>query len=276
MKENSPVDGKAYIEGDVEEHLRFYRLCGIMAAATAVFITLLMVLLFPESMYEKSYRIACIVFGPVTLVLILGMFKYPVACSWILFATFHSMLLYAFFDGTTFNLVIATLFSLFFLLGAVAMTQFSFGAARPFWLAQRGWKPITSLCLLSVLVTLISSGYALRWIELKKEDPLQWIEYRREMLNRYVNATPQDDLQDSTFKLRRVRLEGKTLVFVFRVLPQQDQIVEVALAEHTKEHFASHCREKGIREYNMKVMYVYHVGQLEHIFVMDKKDCDKT
>ncbi|TBM32952.1 polysaccharide biosynthesis protein [Hafnia paralvei] len=276
MKENSPVDGKAYIEGDLEEHLRFYRLCGIMAAATAVFITLLMVLLFPESMYEKSYRIACIVFGPVTLVLILGMFKYPVACSWILFATFHSMLLYAFFDGTTFNLVIATLFSLFFLLGAVAMTQFSFGAARPFWLAQRGWKPITSLCLLSVLVTLISSGYALRWIELKKEDPLQWIEYRREMLNRYVNATPQDDLQDSTFKLRRVRLEGKTLVFVFRVLPQQDQIVEVALAEHTKEHFASHCREKGIREYNMKVMYVYHVGQLEHIFVMDKKDCDKT
>ncbi|MEG0866692.1 MAG: polysaccharide biosynthesis protein [Hafnia sp.] len=276
MKENSPVDGKAYIEGDVEEHLRFYRLCGIMAAATAVFITLLMVLLFPESMYEESYRIACIVFGPVTLVLILGMFKYPVACSWILFVTFHSMLLYAFFDGTTFNLVISTLFSLFFLLGAVAMTQFSFGAVRPLWLAQRGWKPITSLCLLSVLVTLISSGYALRWIELKKEDPLQWIEYRREMLNRYVNAAPQDDLQDSAFKLRRVRLEGKTLVFVFRVLPQQDQIVEVALAEHTKEHFASHCREKGIREYNMKVMYVYHVGQLEHIFVRDKKDCDKT
>ena len=227
-------------------------------------------------MYEESYRIACIVFGPVTLVLILGMFKYPVACSWILFVTFHSMLLYAFFDGTTFNLVISTLFSLFFLLGAVAMTQFSFGAVRPLWLAQRGWKPITSLCLLSVLVTLISSGYALRWIELKKEDPLQWIEYRREMLNRYVNAAPQDDLQDSTFKLRRVRLEGKTLVFVFRVLPQQDQIVEVALAEHTKEHFASHCREKGIREYNMKVMYVYHVGQLEHIFVRDKKDCDKT
>lgn len=89
------------------------------------------------------------------------------------------------------------------------MTQFSFGAVRPLWLAQRGWKPITSLCLLSVLVTLISSGYALRWIELKKEDPLQWIEYRREMLNRYVNAAPQDDLQDSTFKLRRVRLEGK-------------------------------------------------------------------
>lgn len=49
----------------------------------------------------------------------------------------------------------------------------------------------------------------------EKEDPLQWIEYRREMLNRYVNAAPQDDLQDSTFKLRRVRLEGKTLVFVF-------------------------------------------------------------
>lgn len=114
MKENSPADKQSLIENEVGEHLRFYRLCGIMAAASVVFITLLTVLVYPESMHENAYRVACLVYGPATLLLLLGMFKYPTVCSWILFAAFHAMLLYLFIDGTTFNLVISTLFSLFF------------------------------------------------------------------------------------------------------------------------------------------------------------------
>lgn len=275
MKENSPADKQSLIESEVGEHLRFYRLCGIMAAASVVFITLLTVLVYPESMHENAYRIACLVYGPATLLLLLGMFKYPTVCSWILFAAFHAMLLYLFIDGTTFNLVISTLFSLFFLFGVVANTQFYRGIERPLWLAQRRCKPVGLLCLIALLAALLSSGYAFRWIEKKKEDPLQWIEYRREMLKRYVDTAPQADSSDSMFKLRRVRLEGKTLVFVFRVIPPSDEPIESTLAKHAKNDFIAHCKEKGIRHYNMKIMYVYHVDQLEHIFVMDKKDCDR-
>lgn len=183
------------------------------------------------------------------------------------------MLLYLFIDGTTFNLVISTLFSLFFLFGVVANTQFYRGIERPLWLAQRRCKPVGLLCFIALLAALLSSGYAFRWIEKKNEDPLQWIEYRREMLKRYVDTTPQADTSDSMFKLRRVRLEGKTLVFVFRVIPPSDEPIESTLAKHAKDDFIAHCKEKGIRHYNMKIMYVYHVEQLEHIFVMDKKDC---
>ena len=170
MKENSPADKQSLIESEVGEHLRFYRLCGIMAAASVVFITLLTVLVYPESMHENAYRIACLVYGPATLLLLLGMFK---------------------------------LFSLFFLFGVVANTQFYRGIERPLWLAQRRCKPVGLLCLIALLAALLSSGYAFRWIEKKKEDPLQWIEYRREMLKRYVDTAPQADSSDSMFKLRR-------------------------------------------------------------------------
>ena len=64
-------------------------------------------------------------------------------------------------------------------------------------------------------------------------------------------------------------------MFVFRVIPPSDEPIESTLAKHAKDDFIAHCKEKGILNYNMKIMYVYHVDQLEHIFVMDKKDCDR-
>ncbi|WCF11832.1 hypothetical protein N4G58_10360 [Edwardsiella piscicida] len=156
------------VDAELDEHLRFYQLCGVMAAASSVLLTLMMVLMFPGDFKERTYMLAGVYLGPVTLLLLLGMLRFPRICAWALLIGFNALLLYLFLRGTAFNLAISFLFVLFFLFGAIATTQRqrqARGAVRPLWLARRGWRPVLVLMLLALLISSFSSGFALRWLD---------------------------------------------------------------------------------------------------------------
>ncbi|AGH74900.1 hypothetical protein ETAC_13895 [Edwardsiella piscicida C07-087] len=264
------------VDAELDEHLRFYQLCGIMAAASSVLLTLMMVLMFPGDFKERTYMLAGVYLGPVTLLLLLGMLRFPRVCAWALLIGFNALLLYLFLRGTAFNLAISFLFVLFFLFGAIATTQRqrqARGAARPLCLARRGWRPVLVLMLLALLISSFSSGFALRWLDKKRENPLLWIEYRRQMLGRYQHLTVAETPNAPGIWLRRVRLEGRTLVFVYRVRLEGEAASEASLRRHALSDFLQHCHERGVRQFGMKVMYVYRVHQEERILVLNRRDC---
>ncbi|AOP44112.1 polysaccharide biosynthesis protein [Edwardsiella piscicida] len=264
------------VDAELDEHLRFYQLCGVMAAASSVLLTLMMVLMFPGDFKERTYMLAGVYLGPVTLLLLLGMLRFPRICAWALLIGFNALLLYLFLRGTAFNLAISFLFVLFFLFGAIATTQRqrqARGAVRPLWLARRGWRPVLVLMLLALLISSFSSGFALRWLDKKRENPLLWIEYRRQMLGRYQHLTVAETPNAPGIWLRRVRLEGRTLVFVYRVRLEGEAASEASLRRHALSDFLQHCHERGVRQFGMKVMYVYRVHQEERILVLNRRDC---
>ncbi|ARD39313.1 polysaccharide biosynthesis protein [Edwardsiella ictaluri] len=263
------------VNAEWDEHLRFYQLCGVMAAASSVLLTFMMVLMFPADFKGRAFMLAGSYLGPVTLLLLVGMLRFPRSCSWALFIGFNVFLLYLFLRGTAFNLLISFLFVLFFLFGAVAATQRGrrlHGGARPLWLARRGWLPVSVLILLALSVSSFSSGFVLRWLERKLENPLLWIEYRHQMLVRYLHLSGEDT-SDAPGILRRVRLEGRTLVFVYRVRMEAETASEDTLQHHAMADFRQHCHERGVRQFGMKVMYVYQVLQEERILVLSRRDC---
>ncbi|QPR28139.1 polysaccharide biosynthesis protein [Edwardsiella hoshinae] len=254
-----------------DDHLRFYQLCGVMAAASCVLLTLLMLVLFPEDFSVRPFNVAGGYLGPVTLLLLLAKLRFPRSASWALLLGFNTLLLYLFYQGSAFNLAISFLFVLFFLLGVVAATQRA--CRRTLWLARRDWRPISLLVLLALLISSVSSGFALRGLAKQQGNPLLWVEYRRQMLDHYQHLVGRETPQVAGIRLRRVRLEGRTLVLVYRVRLTGEEASEARLHRHALNHFMQHCHERGINQFGMKVMYVYHVQEEERIQVLNRKDC---
>lgn len=254
-----------------DDHLRFYQLCGVMAAASCVLLTLLMLVMFPEDFSARPFRVAAGYLGPVTLLLLLAMLRFPRSASWALLLGFNALLLYLFYQGSSFNLAISFLFVLFFMLGVVAAVQRA--RRRTLWLARRGWRPISALVLLALLMSGLSSGFVLRWLAKKQENPLLWVEYRRQMLDHYQRLAGRETPQSPGIGLRRVRLEGRTLVLVYRVHLTGEEASDARLRRHALNHFIKHCHERGVNQFGMKVMYVYHVQEEERIQVLSRKDC---
>lgn len=84
------------VNAEWDEHLRFYQLCGVMAAASSVLLTFMMVLMFPADFKGRAFMLAGSYLGPVTLLLLVGMLRFPRSCSWALFIGFNVFLLYLF------------------------------------------------------------------------------------------------------------------------------------------------------------------------------------
>lgn len=257
---------------DLPEHLRFYQLCGIIAACISVLVTVFLYLTDAD-VGEQPLLAAFVISGPVTLVLLLGGIKYPRLSAWLLLLSFSGGVLYLYSQGVQFNLVITILFTCFYLFGAVAATErYRAPEAKPFWLAGRLCRNVVTLLLLAIILSLCSSGYLLRWMQLKKDNPLQWVQYRQTMIARYIDSRPRAELSTPAFALKKVRLENKSLVFVYRVA-EDSTMGESQLARYARKGFLPHCSERGIRDLGMKVMYVFHQGQTEKVFVFDEDDC---
>ncbi|RDK84609.1 hypothetical protein C8D90_11388 [Enterobacillus tribolii] len=258
---------------DLPEHLRFYQLCGIIAAVISALVSVLLYLLDVEDFDSPPLLVAFIIAGPVTLLLLLGMVKFPRVCAWLLLGSFSGGILYLYSQGVLFNLVITVLFTCFYLFGAVAASgSRRLLSGKPLWLAGKRYREVLTLLLLAVLLSLCSSGYLLRWAQAKKDNPLQWVEYRRTMVERYIDNRPDAGLSSKEIELKKVRLENKTLVFVYRIAGDV-MMDESHLSVLARKAFSPHCAERGVKEFNMKVMLVYHQGQAESVFVFDKGDC---
>lgn len=279
MKDNhslfsAAVDKPDPAESELPEHLRFYRLCGVIAAASSVLVSLLLFLLDAEDFTEVPLNIAILLAGPVTLLLLLGGFFYPRIAGWLLLLNFCGGLFYLYLQDVQFNLLISSLFICFYLFGAVAVMQESRSSSRPpLWLAGKQPGRIVALILLAVLIALCVSGYLSRWLALKQDNPLQWVEYRKTMVARYVDGRPGGSLMIPGMTLKRVRLENRTLVYAYRANDDGAALDEARLAGYARSVFLPHCQERGVKEFGMKLMFVFHQGQTENIFVFADEDC---
>lgn len=51
------------VNAEWDEHLRFYQLCGVMAAASSVLLTFMMVLMFPADFKGRAFMLAGAIWG---------------------------------------------------------------------------------------------------------------------------------------------------------------------------------------------------------------------
>lgn len=143
------------------EHLFLYKLCANIAAIAGVIGGFTLLVPYSFGYHKHSLGGIIIIALPLTVILVIGKYRYPRLCSFLLLLKFQLSGIYASWLGFDSALFLSSICSVFFLMGYIESTQrFRIkNELTSFWIGKAGVLQYMTIILIGIALTVLSWVY---------------------------------------------------------------------------------------------------------------------